>query len=316
MANTIEKFGISRAAVYKNITKLVKDGLIEHDAAKKGRKYNLVSKRHIFSYDIVPGLSESDVWIKDIEKYVPKKQNVYGIWQYGFTEMFNNAIDHSSGKKIRVIIEENPVKTMMAVIDDGIGIFKNIQSKFDLSNEHEAILELSKGKLTTNREQHSGEGIFFTSRMFDIFVIESHNILFSHNKNYEDIVLDKAGVKQHDGTIIMMQLDNDSNRKTTDIFNEFAGDDYGFDKTIIPIELARYGDDNLVSRSQAKRVLNRVTLFKNVIFDFNNVPQIGQAFADEIFRVFHNAHPEITINIVNANEEVTKMIAHAKSVNI
>ena len=35
---------------------------------------------------------------------------------------------------------------------------------------------------------------------------------------------------------------------------------------------------------------------------------IGQAFADEIFRVFRNKHKEITILPINMNEEVKFMI--------
>jgi len=54
----------------------------------------------------------------------------------------------------------------------------------------------------------------------------------------------------------------------------------------VPVKLAQYGNDKLVSRSQAKRLLARVELFKVVMLDFTNVPTIGQAFADEIFRVF------------------------------
>jgi len=38
---------------------------------------------------------------------------------------------------------------------------------------------LAKGKLTTDPKRHSGEGIFFSSRMFDEFDILSGGV-FSH----------------------------------------------------------------------------------------------------------------------------------------
>ena len=56
--------------------------------------------------------------------------------------------------------------------------------------------------------------------------------------------------------------------------------------THIPLRLAEYGEDNLVSRSQAKRVLARVDRFEEVILDYSGIRAVGQAFADEIFRVF------------------------------
>ncbi len=318
VAMVIERFAISRAAVYKHLNKLVADGLIVHDNARKLRKYSLVYAEHCFNYDIVQGLDESVVWLKDIEQCIPAKKNVFNIWMYCFSEMFNNAIDHSQGTKICVKVLVDVINTTVIIEDDGVGAFRNIQNKFNLLNEREAILELSKGKLTTNKARHSGEGIFFTSRAVDDFFILSHGIIFSHMDNFKDVgdVLIEAPDKDYKGTMVFMRLNNNSERVLKDVFDAFSGEDYGFDKTVIPISLARYGDDNLVSRSQAKRVLNRLDLFKNVVFDFANVPQIGQAFADEIFRVFKNMHPEIELLYINANQDVENMIRRANNVRL
>ena len=87
-----------------------------------------------------------------------------------------------------------------------------------------------------------------------------------------------------------------------------SGDDYGFTKTVVPVRLTQYGDDKLVSRSQAKRLLARVDKFKTVIFDFTEVESIGQAFADEVFRVFANQHPEMELFSIHANSAVSQMI--------
>lgn len=70
-------------------------------------------------------------------------------------------------------------------------------------------------------------------------------------------------------------------------------------------------DDILMSRSQAKRLLARCDLFNDVTLDFTHVKQIGQAFADEIFRVFQKQNPDIRIDWVNTNKEVEKMIKRA-----
>ncbi len=314
VVHTVAAFGISRAAVYKNINQLIADKLIAHDGARKGRRYKLISKEYDFTYEILPGISESNIWDQDIAALMPTKQNVRNIWSYGFTEMFNNAIDHSGGRYINVKILVNPIDTTMFIYDNGIGIFRNIKNKCGLLNEREAILELSKGKLTTDKKRHSGEGVFFTSRAFDGFYIFSYGIGFSHNRDIDILAEDNIG--DCPGTCVVMRIANNSDKILSDVFDSFSGDDYGFDKTIIPIELARYGDDNLVSRSQAKRVLMRANLFKSMVLDFENVPQIGQAFADEIFRVFVNEHPEIKLGYINANPDVEKMIKRAQSVNL
>lgn len=106
-----------------------------------------------------------------------------------------------------------------------------------------------------------------------------------------------------------------TSRTARKIFDQYtSGDDYGFNKTVVPVRLAQYGNDKLISRSQAKRVLERVDLFKVVLFDFTGLDTIGQAFADEIFRVFHQSHPEIEIHAIHANSEVKRMIHRAQSV--
>src|SRR5699024_8979214 len=121
-------------------------------------------------------------------------------------------------------------------------------------------------------------------------------------------------VKTQHGTVVWMRLNNHTSRRMERIFDKYtSGDDYGFNKTVVPVRLAQYGEDKLISRSQAKRVLVRVDRFKTVIFDFSEVTTIGQAFADEIFRVFSNRHPEIELVPIKMNSMVKRMVLRARS---
>jgi hypothetical protein len=135
------------------------------------------------------------------------------------------------------------------------------------------------------------KGIFFTSRVFEAFDILSGGVYFSHKLgDAEDWILERA--RPQSGTLVWMELNNHTSRTLKKVFDQFTSDDaLGFTKTVIPVRLAQYGEDKLVSRSQAKRLLARVERFKTVIFDFTEVESIGQAFADEVFRVF--ACPDI-----------------------
>lgn len=81
-----------------------------------------------------------------------------------------------------------------------------------------------------------------------------------------------------------------------------------FIKTRIPLK--DIFDLTPMSRSQAKRVCNRLENFKEVIVDFEEVSWIGQGFAHQLFVVFAKSHPEIVITPVNMNEDVTKMYHH------
>lgn len=312
---TSDHFAISRQAVGQHLGKLVADGSLNAKGNTRSRRYALLplaSWSRIYSRE--HPLEEFDVWQNDIRSILHKlPENVFNIWHYGFTEMFNNAIDHAGGTYIRVAIRKTASTTEMMISDDGVGIFEKIQKALGLQDPRHAILELSKGKLTTDPKRHTGEGIFFTSRMMDKFDIMSQGVFFTHSfGEIEDWILenDSSGT----GTAVWMLLHNHTARTAKVIFDKYVtGDDYGFTMTVVPVKLARYGNDLLVSRSQAKRVLARNDLFQKVIFDFATIDSIGPAFADEIFRVFASQHPEIRLVAINQSRDVRKMIDRARA---
>lgn len=308
-------FAITRQAVNKHLQRLTSERSLAENGHTRNRTYKLVPLsdwRRI--YKITPELAEDLIWANEVRAAIDLlPENVLDIWHYGFTEMFNNAIDHSGGTEISVHIKKTAANTAMVLLDNGIGIFRKIQTELNLLDERHAILELSKGKLTTDPKRHTGEGIFFTSRMFDSFDILSGGVFFSHDFGKpEDWILERD--KFDSGTMVWMKILNHTSRTTKKIFDQYSSvDDYGFNKTVVPVKLAQYGNDKLISRSQAKRLLARIELFKTVIFNFAGVDSIGQAFADEIFRVFAEQHPETELLTTHVNSEVRRMIERAKA---
>lgn len=310
-----ERFGVTRQAINKHVKMLVEQGSLIEKGKTRNRVYSLAPlEKWTGDYVISSDLAEDVVWRNDVRSQLgAMPENVSDIWHYGFTEMFNNAIDHSGGTRISVTLEKNAATTEMLLMDDGEGIFKKIQRELGLLDERHAVLELAKGKLTTDPENHTGEGIFFTSRMFDVYDILSSGVYFSHKFSEDkDWILERERFSS--GTAVWMRLNNHTSRTTKKIFDKFTSEDnFGFTKTIVPVRLAQYGDDKLVSRSQAKRLLVRIDRFQTVIFDFKDVDSIGQAFADEVFRVFATQHPDIELHYMNANSAVKRMILRARS---
>jgi hypothetical protein len=318
-AAVVDKFNISRQAATRYLKQMVGEGRLTAQGATKDRSYSLGKTREtVKTYDLAAGLDESRIWVDDFKPLCDGiKPNVLGICAYGFTEMVNNALDHSAGKVLTVFFERTPKNIFIAVRDDGIGIFRKIRETYHLSDERQAILELSKGKLTTDPDKHTGEGVFFTSRMFDYFSVSSHDLSFSHqDKNANDFLLhEKSGKK---GTTVIMELKADSRKKTNDVFDEFSNpnNNYTFDKTIVPVRLAQYEGEDLLSRSQAKRLMIRVENFKTVMLDFEGVQSVGPAFADEIFRVYKNEHPKVELFPIHTSVEVKKMISRAEAADM
>ncbi len=316
LANQIRKrFDVSRHTAHNYIRELVDDRTIER--AGPGQ-YSLVEINKIFTH-AVDGLEEHQVWTDELSPILKGRlsRNVLEICQYGATEMINNVIDHSESVDVLIGVDHTAAETVLTVVDHGVGIFRKIATELELEDDRHAVLELSKGKVTTDPQRHSGEGIFFSSRAFDEFHILSGGTYFTHsNKTDADWILgEEHWPEDPGGTSVSMTMRTESATTLSDIFAAFTSDDgeFGFDKTIVPVDLVAYGDELLVSRSQAKRLLNRFDRFRTVILDFKGVPSIGQAFADEIFRVFSSSNPDVEIVPVNANEEVARMIMRATS---
>ncbi|MEO7144246.1 MAG: DUF4325 domain-containing protein [Bryobacteraceae bacterium] len=308
-------FGISRQAVNKHLKKLVLEQALNPAGKTRNRSYRLAAlPEWTRLFKIVPGREEDQAWTQAVAPALGSlPQNVHDIWHFCFTEMFNNAIDHSNGSEILITLRRTALNTEMMLEDNGVGIFRKIQAAMNLADERHAILELAKGKLTTDPEKHTGQGIFFTSRLLDPFDILSGGVFFTHNyDSHEDWIIERPQASP--GTTIFMKLDNHTSRTCKSIFDQYSsGSDYAFTKTVVPVKLAQYGEDKLISRSQAKRLLVRVELFKSVVFDFEGVEAIGQAFADEIFRVFARRHPEVELIPIHAKAQIQGMIRTALS---
>ena len=309
-------FGITRPAVIRHINKLIDTGLLEATGTTRARCYTLkplIDEK--FSFKITSDAEEHKVWrhlIRPLLSDIP--DNVMRICEYGMNEMINNAIDHSEGTKAIIHVMQTAVNIDFLLHDNGIGIFNKIQRELLLDEPRQAILELSKGKLTTDPTRHTGEGIFFVSRMFDRFVIYSEGLFYSPSDlGYDDIP------NLHDnkpGTKVSMMISSRSQKTTHEVFDLYASeidDDFRFSKTDVPVSLVKFGGDNLISRSQARRLLNRLHEFQHITLDFSGIDRIGQPFADELFRVFAITNPDIELSAINANKYIEKMIRRVRS---
>ena len=105
-----------------------------------------------------------------------------------------------------------------------------------------------------------------------------------------------------------MKVSNYTNKEVKEVFDLYANVDGGFIRTRIPVK--NFFETSPVSRSQAKRVCNRLEKFKEVILDFDGVDWVGQAFAHQLFVVFAKEHPDITLHPENMNQDILKMYNH------
>ena len=319
-ADVVQRLGISRQTAAQHFRELIFDKkLLKVGSTHKAYYIPYAAKKaagsiKVFSgVRLLHGLKEDEVFNETSLKMNLKKilsKNSFGIVNYAFTEMLNNAIDHAKAKKVFFNLKcERGVFTFL-IEDHGIGVFESIRRKFNLKDHYEAVEHLLKGKQTTAPEKHSGEGIFFTSKISDKFLLSSAQLkLIFDNKDKESFLrkLDRP-LK---GTKVQFELNPKSRKSLKELFDAYSNEDYEFDKTKVTVHIAKKEGD-YVSRSEAKRILFGLDKFKRIEFDFKHVKGIGQSFADEIFRVYQQQHPHVALSISNANSAIQFMIQRAQ----
>lgn len=309
--------GISRQALSIHVRSLVEAGKVVRSGAARGARYML---RHrappattVSRVLRTRGLDEARVWDElatGLNLRRALRPNVEAIVHYAFTEMLNNAIEHSEANRCSVRFRLEPGMLSFDVRDPGIGVFHSIASKLRLDGEHAALVELLKGRTTTMREAHTGEGIFFTSRVADRFVLRSHRIQVEWSRVKKDVFV--SNPRFLNGTGVSFAIQRSSRRSIEEIFSEFAPEEYDFQfqKTKVLVKLLQR---DFISRSEAKRLVANLEKFSEIVLDFRGVRSVGQGFADEVFRVFARRHPAVRIATENTNPGVDSMIRHVRS---
>ncbi len=122
------KFGISRQAVHRHVQKLVQDGLLIPHGTTRNRTYEVKPLVNFSKNLPLSGLEEDKVWRQNILPLMENvSPNILQICHHGFTEMVNNAIDHSEGTNLKIRVNRTYKSIELQIIDDGIGIFNKIQ---------------------------------------------------------------------------------------------------------------------------------------------------------------------------------------------
>jgi anti-sigma regulatory factor (Ser/Thr protein kinase) len=310
----------SRQYVTRIITELVLESKLAKSGSTNKSVYSLPSNIAVLGNFAKKRLLnkhlQEHIVLEQIKSQAPfalhLRDNVRSIFDYSFSEILNNAIEHSESKNIEVEVGKKNRFLQFTIRDYGIGVFRNVMKNRKLDSEFEAMQDLLKGKTTTAPKAHSGEGIFFTSKAADRFVLESFGYKMTVDNLEKDIFFDRQK-RSTSGTRVTFDIMLTSKKHLADIFNKYQinPDDFAFNKTEIQVKLYTIGTVH-ISRSQARRIVSGLSKFEMIILDFDKVPTVGQAFADEIFRVFRNKYPKIKVIPINMNESVEFMIKRAE----
>jgi hypothetical protein len=189
---------------------------------------------------------------------------------------------------------------------DGIGAFEHVRRGFGLPTHLEAIAHLAKGRQTTDPTRHTGEGIFFTSRIFDRFELDANGFTWTVDNERSDQSVAPSAVRP--GARVTLGLDVQTARSPQSVFEQYTDpESLRVSRTRVRVSLADYSDQ-FVSRSEAKRLAMGLDQYEDVELDFTGVRAVGQGFVDELFRVWLNDHPTTSLHPINMSREVGFMV--------
>src|SRR5487761_1948922 len=303
--------GVTRQGAYYHLKMMVQSGSLVREGAGRGARYRRRADRSA-EYPIA-GLREHQVWL---DEYFALKQRdlrvfdnprVKPILDFVFTEMVNNAIDHSAGSRVTVRWFASPDRISFEVDDDGVGAFRRMRETRGLASDFDAIGEISKGKQTTSPERHSGLGIYFSSRMASRFVLASGHFIWTVDAARNDQAIGWMA-KERIGTMVRCEVDAATPVVPVEVFDVMSdSSNAGLARTTIRIALFHEG--GFVSRSEAKLIAAHLDVFGTVELDFEGISEVGQGFVDELFRVWQSEHPGTRLVPVRASPAILAMIA-------
>lgn len=303
---------VSPATSHRLLSAFVTSGILERVGKGRSARYRFVTLRKRFR---LSKLDESAAWAEveqGLRAVRPLSRTEAHSLSYSASEIINNSIDHSGGRWVEVSVEfQEAATTAVRVHDDGIGALRRICEDFAIESPRDAIVQLEKGKLTSDPTNHSGEGIFFSSKAVSRFRLESQGVAWVVDNLVGDSAIGPSELRK--GTLVTLVVVTGRVPELTQVFAQYTDpEDLAFDKTRTTIKLAAIGA-SLISRSQAKRVVARLESFKRAVLDFSSVDLVGQGFCDEIFRVFARSHPEIELDPIGMTEDVAFMVARARA---
>jgi anti-sigma regulatory factor (Ser/Thr protein kinase) len=313
-ARVMAELGIGRRSALALLRRLQAAQWLVREGTARKPLWKPGPLRQVVRRYALAGLQEDLPWSRDFAPHFALPREVARMAQHAFTELLNNAIDHSGGSQVTVSMRQTPLQLQLLVSDDGCGIFERVATAHAIEDATLAMLELSKGKLSSQPDRHTGRGLFFTSRLADVFDLHANAQAFQY-RGFGDRNWRASRPLPRQGTSIYLAIALDTERTLDGVLRAHSldGDGYGFDRTVVPLRLLAGEAGTLESRALARRVATRLHAFKCAELDFSGVGAIGHGFADELFRVAAREHPATQMVPVAMSPRVGAMIEAARS---
>ena len=301
-----EAVGASRQAVHAHLKRKVEAGELLSEGSGRNVRYRRAQRPHHFVYER-EGLEEHVVWNEvraDVLELGELPEATERIVHSAFTELVNNAIEHSSARMVKVRCQRINSRIAFEIIDDGVGIFDHLVAELEIPTRLFALQELSKGRITTLPEAHAGGGLYFVSKIADYFEIESGGIRWMVDNDLPDMAMGSSSLGA--GTRAWFESEIQPQADGNEVFDE-SNEALQMSSRRLVVKLFAIGV-RFMSRSEARRLLHGLEHYLEIILDFKDVEAVGLGFVDEVFRVWPSVHADTRIRAIHMEPAVRFMV--------
>ncbi len=333
-AELARRLKVTRPVVTRHLSALIKEGRVVREGTGRRVRYHLWTAPPPLPAPTAPAatpapvaapaspvafvrrypravLSEDRVWQELLQLHpalARMSAPVQELFRYAFTEVLNNAIEHSRGNEVEVRFAQASDDTLsFEVHDDGVGLLASLRRKLSVGSVEEAVKRLSQASKPLWAEGQIGVGLFFSSRAARRFEVESNGLRWTLDNQTAQTATAAASARS--GTRVRFQGDLRPRHTLAELFAIHA-ERTMIDRSRVVVTLGT----SFISRTEAQRLLRPLERYHTVVLDFRGVKAIGQGFADEVFRIWPSSHPHVTLEPINMSPGVSLMIDHARRI--
>ena len=306
---TILKFGLSRQAILKHMHTLISEDRVVAHGKTRDRFYELIPLvNYSQTIDVNSSFSPDEILKKQILPNLNSVAlNIYEICEFSIMALLSNALDHAQATKLHYKLYVSPNDVHFVLSDNGIGIFENLNNSLILEDIQVAAIEIAKGRITTDPQNHGGDELMTVIHLFDKVTIDSSGICLTYYNKKNEWTVTRSS--QQKGTRIHLEIKSNSRRTCQEIFRQI------FDRenklVRIPVNLVRSDGEQVNSRIQAQSLLHNIKDLTEIEFDFKNIELIGPAFADELVRKTKEKNQIANIKWTNSTKMVDVLMSRA-----
>ena len=309
-----QRLGVSRRRARRVLDQLVALQWLHRGGTRRRPLFRPGTLRQVVQRYELPDVQEDLAWSRDFAPYLELPEAVARLARHALTELVNNAAEHSGGTQVTVSVRQTPTNVQLLVSDDGCGLFERIGSHHRIATPALAMLELGKGKLTSQPARHTGRGLYFTARVADVLDLHANETAFQH-RAWQPHQWQPVRPAARRGTSVFAAFALDSQRSIDAALREHSLEDsgYAFERTRVALQLLGAAEQVLESRAQARRVSARLAEFRRAEIDFEGIAEVGHSFADELFRVFAAEQPALELVPLGMSPRVAEMLASVRA---